>query len=256
MTKQTPNELAGTDFVLKHRIAGAAFLLFFGALFLPWLLGDPSAASKPEQVDVEAGNAAASAIRAVESQQVEDELLAAIERKEAAEPEQVYISKITPLGSNNTALSSSPPAEKPAEAATKTPQSKAVPATKPATTRAEEPKSIGAGRAAEPIASKAAETTPATTDTVPATVQANNSIEVGWAVQVGVFTDKNGAARVVKDLQAKGFEPQTTIVDTNRGKATGTRIWLGPFAQRVDAAKAKTRLTNQTGEAGFIRAYP
>ena len=32
------------EFILKHRVAGAAFLLFFGALFLPWLLGPPSVA--------------------------------------------------------------------------------------------------------------------------------------------------------------------------------------------------------------------
>ena len=40
------------DFVLKHRIAGAAFLLFFGALVLPWLLGAPSDAKKIEPKDV------------------------------------------------------------------------------------------------------------------------------------------------------------------------------------------------------------
>jgi cell division septation protein DedD len=82
------------------------------------------------------------------------------------------------------------------------------------------------------------------------------SVEVGWVVQVGVFTDKKGAARVVQDLQSKGFKPSTSIVDTNQGKATGARIWLGPYSQRIDAAKAKTELTNRTGEAGFIRAYP
>ena len=81
-------------------------------------------------------------------------------------------------------------------------------------------------------------------------------VELGWVVQVGVFTDKNGADKVVKDLQSKGFTPSITVVDTNRGKGTGTRVWLGPFAQRVDAAKTKTRLTEKTGEPGFIRAFP
>ena len=81
-------------------------------------------------------------------------------------------------------------------------------------------------------------------------------IERGWAVQVGVFTDSNGAKRVVEDLRAKGFAPKTTIVDTNKGKATGTRVWLGPYESRVSAAKAKANLTEKTGESGFIRAYP
>jgi cell division septation protein DedD len=82
------------------------------------------------------------------------------------------------------------------------------------------------------------------------------TVKVGWIVQVGVFIEQAGAERVVQDLRSKGFNPSTSIVDTNRGKDTGTRIWLGPFEQRVAAAKAKTRLKNETGEAGFIRAYP
>jgi len=34
----TPVDTDDNDFVLKHRIAGAAFLLFFGALVLPLLV--------------------------------------------------------------------------------------------------------------------------------------------------------------------------------------------------------------------------
>ena len=82
------------------------------------------------------------------------------------------------------------------------------------------------------------------------------SVDIGWVVQVGVFTDSKGAAKVVSDLKSKGFDPSTTIVDTNMGKATGTRVWLGPYAQRVDAAKSKTSLKDRTGGDGFIRAYP
>ena len=34
------------DFVLKHRVVGAGFLLLFGALILPWMLGSPSQINK------------------------------------------------------------------------------------------------------------------------------------------------------------------------------------------------------------------
>ena len=94
------------------------------------------------------------------------------------------------------------------------------------------------------------------TAVAPAQVRSVDKVDVGWVVQVGVFTDKKGAAKVVEDLKLKGFIPSTTIVDTNLGKETGTRVWLGPFAQRVDAAKSITSLKEKTGSDAFIRAYP
>ena len=91
MSNTPPNAGSENSFVLKHRIVGAAFLLFFGALFLPWILGPPSEALKAEPGEPEAGNTEVSAA------QIEDEILAALDQQEATPPEQVYISKITPL---------------------------------------------------------------------------------------------------------------------------------------------------------------
>jgi len=93
---ETPVEPNESDFVLKHRIVGAAFLLFFGALVLPWLLGPTSNAEVDDNdslVVVEVQND-------VISKDLESEILA--ELKESLEgDEQVYISKITP-GSGKT----------------------------------------------------------------------------------------------------------------------------------------------------------
>ena len=81
------------DFVLKHRIAGAAFLLFFGALVLPWLLGAPSDAKKtqtPQPVEQ-------TATQEYVPEDLESEVLAQLQ-EEVETPEKVYISKVTPKG--------------------------------------------------------------------------------------------------------------------------------------------------------------
>ncbi|MEM7358676.1 MAG: SPOR domain-containing protein [Pseudomonadota bacterium] len=250
------------DFVLKHRIAGAAFLLFFGALFLPWLLGPPSEAVKlPDQAREQASEN-------LDSNDIENDLLAAIESEEVADQEQVYISKITPLnnddGNGDTTddvnrdrndgveVARAPTSQEssaPEDDSTQSNNSESQSNTQEPSTQETAPAVAAADP--EPGSNPTPSSPPSNN-----TIAAADKVDVGWVVQVGVFTDKRGAARVVNDLREKGFDPSTTIVDTNRGKATGTRIWLGPYAQRVNAAKAKTLLTSKTGEAGFIRAYP
>jgi len=231
--------------VLKHRIAGAAFLLFFGALFLPWVLGAPDVPSNEPTTQESAEILSVGSSNDTSTQTMADELAAALASEELIAEEQVYISKITPLNAANQSQVQEDQASKDdTQITSSNPQTEQSPA-EPAT------EELNSAAAAVPPPTRVAKIEPATTPSVP-----EPKIEVGWVVQVGVFTDANGAGRVVADLKSKGFEPSTTIVDTNRGKATGTRIWLGPYAQRVDAAKAKTELNQKTGEAGFIRAYP
>jgi DedD protein len=79
--------------------------------------------------------------------------------------------------------------------------------------------------------------------------------EPGWVVRVGTFNKKDNANRVVKRLQQAGFSPSTTKIKTDKGLAT--RVWVGPYAQRVEAARIRTRVQQVTGgEEGYIAAYP
>jgi cell division septation protein DedD len=260
---QINTQTSEVNFVLKHRIVGAGFLLFFGALVLPWLLGPPSEALKlsdglstePEQISA--------VVERVGQHSVEQKDL-------VLEQEQIYISKITPLDGGADAQPNSPAngpsknlptndklvgndkwsdkhqeADSKRSSSEKSRQGSLTPAE--GSSKSADGSLTLAGSASKRIAGPAKVTSPALS--IP-------KIDVGWVVQVGVFTDKRGAAKVVDDLRGKGFTPSTSIVDTNRGKATGTRIWLGPYGQRVEAAKAKSQLTSKTGEAGFIRAYP
>ena len=255
------------DFVLKHRITGAAFLIIFAVLFLPWLLSAPSQSSETSAVSAVVNSDEAS--RA----EIEQELLDAIENENIVEQDlEIYVSRITPLDAqtkeNQTQdASNDEPVIPETSTETATAQSEVVKnetvvaeAPKAEAPKAEAPKAE-APKAEAPKAEtpkqQLAETKeesqqPSSASTAPSI----NNVEVGWVVQVGVFTDSKGAAQVVADLKGKGFTPSTTIVDTNLGKATGTRVWLGPYAQRVEAAKSKTTLKDKTGGDGFIRAYP
>lgn len=242
---KTAKASAEPDFVLKHRVVGAAFLLFFGALVLPWLLGTPDTMDETESVTV------ANAAELQTQSDPEADLLAAIESELPEAEDQVYISKITPLDADQQDQTDNTIERNPE------PRSSSTSGTDSRPAEANDEDADVAVVDEQVEREQASIGTAETVATEGASDRASQpAIDVGWIVQVGVFTDQNGAARVVSDLRAKGFDPSTTVVDTNRGKATGTRIWLGPYAQRVDAAKAKTELTSKTGEAGFIRAYP
>ena len=232
MPKPRKDSDAEADFVLKHRIVGAAVLLLFGALFVPWLLGPPSEAVKAANAD--------DIVIDQRTEEITEEIVSSAENETTEVEEQVYISKITPLDTAGEA----------------TPEESEQPQANESGAQAGQEEVQTAAPAVEAETETTAQQSPAKVEPERETNRATARVDVGWAVQVGIYTSPNGVARVLADLRNKGFEPRTTTVDTNRGKGTGTRVWLGPFAQRVDAAKEKTRLTELTGEAGFIRVYP
>jgi len=259
------------DFVLKHRIAGAAFLLFFGALVLPWLLGAPTDAKKIEPTDV------AQPQKQTEEyvpEDLENEVLTQL-KDEVEADEKVYISKVTPTGFTQVGESSTSAADKKAEAeklakekaeteaANKKAQEKAEALAKANQNKDQEKKAelerqkqakLAKGKAdVEAAKVAAAEQAPKTTEKA---AESTSNIKSGWIVQVGVFTDKSGADKISKSLKDKGFESSSSTVDTNKGPNTGTRVWLGPYRDRAQATKAKTNLADKTGTSGFIRAYP
>ena len=200
------------------------------------------------------------------SDSIENELLNSLDDELELRQETVYISKITPadgkkdrfrsgagkqVTDNPKKQSLNNEAEKKPDAVSSTTPEDKVPVDQEISESVVA--SLNEGKQSAATGSSA---TGSASTTIIEPKEVPEKVDVGWVVQVGVFTDRNGASKVVEDLQSKGFKPSITIVDTNRGKATGSRVWLGPFAQRVDAAKAKTRLTERTGEPGFIRAYP
>ena len=304
---QASSDSSETDINLKHRLTGAAVLIFFGALFLPWLLGPPSEAKKVVAEVEEAPQRIHSTF--------EDDVLAQLQedsvQSDFVEPEEtVYISKITPVNGKNVASDPEPlnakavasgddtkEQAKPEQAnstnAVKTNSDikTNVSKTSVAKTTAAKPDAVKTLDVKTPVVkpseSKANSTVPKSaanssnlaangSTSKPALVtqkvdQAKTKapvkptakvaakpkeIDVGWIVQVELLTDKKGAQKLVDSLKDKNFDPKTTVVDTNKGKATGTRIWVGPFESRKQANAENERLESKMGKRGFIRVYP
>jgi len=262
----TPTEIDDNDFVLKHRVAGAAFLLFFGALVLPWLLGPPSNANETAD-DIDSG-----IIQTQEyvPQDLEEEILAQL-KEEVVDDEIVYISKVTPAGFTKVSeTKKSQEAKKEAEKKAAQEQAKLDEANekakKLAAEKADAQKKAVLAKAQEEKKKTAATFTEEErtqiaakelADALEAESQSSSEkLTSGWIVQVGVFTDRAGAEKTSKSLSDHGFTPSSTVVDTNRGVGTGTRVWLGPFDSRSDASKVKVRLADKTGSSGFVRSYP
>jgi len=269
-TKSESTEPQTDQINLKHRVTGAGVLILFGAIVLPWLLGPPSEATK------ETAEQTVQSTKQVHST-FEDQVLAELDGSPDAfdEPEEtVYVSKITPVDGER--VPSKPEQQVSTESKSLAPKALEVNALEPVakndkteTVNAGAPV-LGSNDDTDNKAKQANTTSKPSNDSVPDVVSpevpkpdprpavkpAPKKLEVGWVVQVELLIDKQGARRLVNELSGKGFEPHTTIVDTNRGKNTGTRIWLGPFQQRAQAAVENDKLEAKMGKRGFIRVYP
>ncbi len=230
---------AQVDF--KHRVVGATLLVVIAVVVLPLILdGSPESLQPPEEV-------------------------APADR---AEPDQ-FVSKIQPLGTPMT-TQGSPGVPRPqgTRADERLPEQKA-PAAPPVDTpergTAEKPKTAPVAAVAKPPAPKVAAVEPraepaprkqadAAEKSPQTKVPAPAPTPRGWVVQVGVFSKPDNASRLVTQLRDAGFAAEASSTDTQSGVAT--KVWVGPFAERVRAARARADIEKAIGQKGFIAAYP
>ena len=253
-TKQKKTSVADNEFLLKHRVVGAGVLLLFGALFLPWLLSAPGATGNANltanglsaAVSENSGLTSLPSPAATSTEVLDIALQAAIADEQTSLNEEVYISKITPLDAQqNSAPSESTQTLLDESEDTAEPKSNnSIDSSQQAQSDNQENVDTVVDQhnsnTDQELDSKTVKSEFAGLESAnleSAKKEAASTVKVGWIVQVGVFIEKAGAERVVQDLGSKGFNPSTSIVDTNRGKDSGTRIWLGPFEQRVEAAQ-------------------
>lgn len=256
-----------TEFNLKHRIAGAAVLLFLGAAVLPWLLGPPSQASKvvPSTTLVKSSELPA------DIQEADLLVDNGIDVEET-----VYISKITPMDANKkpslqdaiekeplvqvqTTTSDSIANQKKQDDEKKKADNAAL--AKKALEKEQKEKKRQLAESATKKQQEEQQKIDASESALQAKLAkekalATNKVDVGWIVQVGLFTEKDRAVAFISELKNKGFNASSNVVDTNRGKNTGTRVWLGPFARKASAANEVKRLKAKAAKDGFIRVYP
>ncbi len=146
--------------------------------------------------------------------------------------------------------------ETPKPAAVKPPEPKpeVKPQPKPA-----EPKPV----AAKPPIAKPAETKPAVAvakppapkPPAPKPVAASPAAaKVGFAVQLGAFSDAAEAGAMRERLRAAGFTAFTEAVNTDKGKLT--RVRVGPVLDRAAADQLKSQIKAKTGIDGIVRPHP
>jgi len=218
--------LSEPEFVLKHRIVGAVILIGFGVVVLPWVLGGGSGTKlAPESVP------------------------AATADNNGADSNtntKVFVSRITPIGGATPPVLTVAKPE-PTETAAQTPPAAATPASKAAPPQA----SPTVGSQPKSTSVPAPESKPKT----PAkSAKAEPALTRGWVVRIGTFSKIDNAKRVMETLSKKGFRPKTGKINTKNGVAT--RVWVGPYAKRVEAARVRTRIERVTGEKGLITPYP
>jgi cell division septation protein DedD len=136
-----------------------------------------------------------------------------------------------------------PVAPKPAETKPEPrPESKpAVPAPKPVATKPAEPKPTPAKPAEAPKPAAPKPAPPA-------------AAKVGFAVQVGAFSDATEAGAMRERLRAAGFTAFTETVTTDQGKLT--RVRVGPVLDRADADQLKAQIQSKAGVDGIVRPHP
>lgn len=250
---QTSETQTKADFNIKHRLVGAGVLIIFGALVLPWMLGPPNA-----NIGGEPAHAARQSDLDVELEAQAADLEADFEGQEAEET--VYISKITPLDGQGGSSGNAKQVQKPKVAVSQTKAVEEKPAPKIEEKKVE-PVATDTKAAVQEVKDKAEQTDTSVadkpSDVKPVDAESVQSLEVGWVVQVGLFSTSGyevRAKKLVNDLVGDGFKADSSLVETNRGQ--GMRVWLGPFAKRAEATKEVERLKGLTGKDGFVRVYP
>jgi len=282
-TKQ--NDSAAAEFVLKHRIAGAAFLLLFGAFLLPWLLGPHSSlnaksteseghASKPSLdasfeksvADLQATSALTDVAVNANPSSVNpnpDSISVSVDPG-SDDDDYVYISRITPLdksGSgakgNTATIKESISSPKPKASVNqdnsveqKSAEKKSI--EKVAVTEPKKEKSLQVEPKPQ-VAEKPPVAKPVKSESADSKID-NNKVDSGWIVSVGVYSQTKNADAIYSELVKNKFSPSSSVISTSKGKAT--RVWLGPYADKSRANNIKNQLKSVTGEPGLIKAYP
>lgn len=108
-----------------------------------------------------------------------------------------------------------------------------------------------------PVAAKPVEAKPVASAKPPApkpVAPPPATAKVGFAVQVGAFSDAAEAGALRERLRAAGFTAFTESVNTDKGKLT--RVSVGPVLDRAAADQLKAQIQAKTGVGGYVRPHP
>ena len=107
-----------------------------------------------------------------------------------------------------------------------------------------------------PTTAKPATTAPTSAAPVPKPVESPKpaASNVGFAVQLGAFSQAADANALRDKLRAGGFSAFVEQVKTDKG--TLSRVRVGPVASRADADSLKSQVAAKVGINGMVRPHP
>ena len=170
-------------------------------------------------------------------------------RLQAAQVRSDVKAQVVTLDANNATPAAATPAPAPSVA-------QATPAPAAVTTQAlppEAPKPAPAVTkpvATTPVATAAKPATPAPKPDTPKPAASS----VGFAVQLGAFSQASDANAMRDKLRAGGFSAFVEQVRTDKG--TLNRVRVGPVASRADADRLKAQVSAKVGIDGMVRPHP
>lgn len=231
---------------LKNRLLGAALLVVLAVLLIPLFLGEPKQ-SRPARQNTAAGDGSGfqSRIQPLPDQEETADQDTQANAASTNDETGLVLKKFDKAQSQSieTKTIQAPPTP-PAEVLTQQAPAKKV---VPEPVKKAEPPSIEKKVVKAP-APKPVEKAQAVVKTE------NNNAASGWVVQAGIFSKKENAESIAKVLRSNGHQPKLSEAQTSFGKAM--RVWIGPFTNKADAKALSDKIEQQTGNGGYVAAYP
>lgn len=155
------------------------------------------------------------------------------------------------------AAATPPPAATPAPAPTPAPPRPTASASTPAAPTPASPAQATPPRAAASTPPAQPEPRPATPPAptpAPPAPAAPAAADVGFAVQLGAFSNAAEATALRDRARAAGFSAFTEQVRGESGPLT--RVKVGPVANRAEAERLKSQVDGRLGTSGMVRSHP
>lgn len=241
MVKKVSNESEVTYAAsLKHRLVGAAILILFAVILLPWMLGSYSIVDPlTENIEKKETNVAEGDVSSVE-----DVIVAESDEIQVLQPEQevkVFVSRVQSLDKD----------VKPINIEVKKELTQIVQKADSAPFESVEKKENAKSDKAVVKKIVSEESKP---KVIKAPAPVKKSIENGYIVSVGVFGNTANVEKMMSDLRTKNFNPSVRQEKFN--SKTVNRIFMGPFATRAKAGKVKLKLYEKENIPSLIKEFP
>jgi len=82
----------------------------------------------------------------------------------------------------------------------------------------------------------------------------SKSIVTGFIVQIGIFQRPENIRNLISNLKKDGIDAQVEIIELDGRQAT--RIWLGPFSTRSEAAREGNKAMMRTHIKPIVKEWP